>query len=373
MRNQLGVAVVVVMCACGGGGGDQGVVTIHALGSPLVVGQDGDGAWEQLALDADGVAQLNVTSGFYGVIGFCTSALGPSARAEGRFAVDFADVDMSCGSGGTSSRISGVTAPDAMVYAGLTPDLPADAAGMYGLFVHSGLHDVFAVLEGTPSRLLVRRGVDASSDVTLDLPIETEGIDMPTMTPVVTGALSDQVSVYADLTTGSFTDYVFFGSGPTSTPIPPASVVVATDHAAIGASTHTADGSVGCGRQVPLGPTPPTLELPALYSADFDTTQLVWDADDAVEWELAALSLRPVFQPGQTRAVSATFYSSGGWLDAAGAGQVLSVPDLSTLPGWTPELAAFAAGQEIRWNTWTNRGVPEGDYTICAASGTITW
>ena len=61
------------------------------------------------------------------------------------------------------------------------------------------------------------------------------------------------------------------------------------------------------------------------------------------------------------------------WIDATGAGDRFPVIDLSTLPGWPQGRAWFAPGQSLRWDLWTNRGEPSGDYNICGDDGMLTW
>src|SRR5690242_2486810 len=178
MRKQLGLVVVVLACGCGGGGGDDvegDVVTIHAGDAALIVGQDGDGAWQQLTSDSSGTAELPVTSGFYGVIVFCADG-----GAHGTFATDFADITLRCESGATFVDVSGTTAPDAEVWTGQASFATADATGAYSVTVRTGTHDVFAVLAGTPSRLLVRRNIPVLTNSVIDLPIAANGVDMET-------------------------------------------------------------------------------------------------------------------------------------------------------------------------------------------------
>jgi hypothetical protein len=372
------VVVVVVVCGCGGGGGDDGGddtgvedLRIRADGAALVVGQDGAGAWQQLTVDGEGFAHLTVTSGFYGVISFC-----PGGDASGTFATSFEDVTLFCRSPSSVVEITGTTTAGVEVYSGYGSIAVADEVGTYALPVDAGVHDVFAVLPGAPSRVLVRRGVDASADVVLDLPVDLEGLDMQTMTPLVTGDLADETVVYSDLNTASGRDYVSFGGGPTSVPVPPQSMLVDGDHPAIGVSTRSAFVPAdpwqyqGCTTQLPLSTVAPTLQLPQRFSATVDATHVMWAADPAVDWESSSILIMSLAEAG----TSVRYVSSPSWHHIAVAGEPrVPLPDLAAMPGWTAGLTSFAAGSEVRWDVSTYRGVYYGAYLTCGAADLLVW
>jgi len=356
----IGLVAGLAGAGCGGGGGgvDPLELTIDATDTALVVAQDGDGPWQQLTPDANGVARLEVTAGWYGVVGVCAGDPPLTPRAHVVFDTDVADPDVSCGAVVTTSivHVTGTTDPGADIWIDLS-NASVDATGAYEATVRPGTHDVFAVLPGAPARLLVRRDVDLSADATLDLPVSTDGVDMATMSPTVTGAAASDVTVYADLNNAR-DEWVPLGQDPTTVPVAPASVLYPGDHPSIGAS------AAGCSTQKPLGAQPPALALPTPFTATFDAAQVTWQADPAIAWEGVGLSRFTSDAP----AASVDYFVSPGWLAATGAGDQLAFLDLTSLPGWHAGLAAISPTQQVRQNIWTYRGIFNGDYNICSAS-----
>jgi hypothetical protein len=352
--------LIAATVAGGCGGNDASFeLTFDAHGSNLVVAQDGDGPWQQLALDASGTATFEVTAGHFGVGRFCTT--GQAAK----FLFDTEAPDefpMSCTEHvqGALVHLSGTTSPGAELWITSTT-VPVDAAGAYDLTLPAGTYDLFAVLPGTPSRFLAARAVDVSADRVLDLPVAIDGIQMLPVTPTVTGADASEVRILADLNTP--TAYASFGEGPTTVDVPPVGALLATDHAAIGAHAHD------CGIQQPLTTTPPAFQVPAPYTASADRTHATWSADPAVAWEWATIFLSSTGTPRST----VNFFASTTWLAASGSGDSFPIVDLQALPGWTAGLDGFSAGTELEYYVARYRGKYDGDYAYCGAEGDLTW
>jgi len=350
------VWTVVVVGACGGGSGQ---VEVHAPGVALVVAQDGNGAWQQLTLDASDTATFDATAGFYGVGVLCAAVTDNFTRAGLSFETVERHVELSCGTTVDFARVTGTTAPGAEVWID-SFSVIAGASGSYATDVISGAHDVFALLHGAPSKILVRRGVDLSADSTLDLPVATEGVAMETATPVVTGADPASVQLYSDDNTATG-DYIEFasGSGP-GVEIPPASLLGAGDHATVGATAHD------CTRQAPLAPSP-ALAIPTALTATVDHSAARWTADTTVAWDEARIDL----SVGTLTRILA--FATSDWLAASGSGDSWPMVDLETLPGWTPGLAHIPAGSQVQFDVGLSRGAYDGDFTTCATNGTIVW
>jgi hypothetical protein len=106
----------------------------------------------------------------------------------------------------------------------------------------------------------------------------------------------------------------------------------------------------------------------AATTATLDRTLASWTADPSVEWEGV-----DIFVSDDVNRQRMRFSPSVTWLAAAGAGDAFPMLDVKTVPGWTPELGAFADGASIRFDVSLSRGQRDGDFTVCSANGTFTW
>ena len=336
----------------------------------LLVAQDGDGPWEPLSPAWDGFASFEVTSGRYGYAYACERTI-LAPRVLVRFATPEIDAPtVLCTPSSIAPprfTISGTTAPNARVSFAdeiLGGETVADETGAYSLeFVSAGLHDVVAVLDGTPSKMMIVRGVDLAADRTIDLPVATNGVDLPTVAPAVDGAGADPVTVIAELYTANGTDVVL-GNGTTAVSVAPPSILVAGDTASIGASARTADDYRYVQRA--LFATPPPLEVPSAIGAQVDSTVARWDGD----WEYIHLALASPAPSTQLWRVD--YRATREWVVANGAPE-LPVLDVRTLPGWTDAIPVVAPGELVSWNLWGSSGEVAADYEISGADGTLTW
>jgi hypothetical protein len=369
------VAMVAAMIGCGGSGGpsddtgddtgdDAVEIVITTEDSVLLAGQDGDGAWQALTVDENGEARMQVTSDRFGVTSLCavtfqslslqrslTHFLTPDEATDG--------VRLPCGTVSVDAvLVSGTTSPGASVWIA-SRQADVEETGAYSLFVSPGTYDVFAVLPGDPGQVLVTREVVIDDDLTLDLPVATEGVDLLRVTPNVITA-TDAYEVYADLNTVR-DEYVSFGYGGISVGVPPQSILLPSDRPAIGAFAGQ------CTRQVPLPGGTPELQIPSQTTATIDGVRVEWTADPTIDWEGVTLHLSAVGP------MSAGVSATAAYLDAAGGASSFRLVDPETLPGWDAGMPRFVGGDELRWSLSVWRGVYDADYTTCGASGQLIW
>jgi hypothetical protein len=345
-----------VLIGCGGGSGNG--IDVFAPGAALVVVQDGDGAPQELALDADGHGNFAAPSGFYTITRVCPLIGNVRAPAATRYDT-VGEVELPCGVGSLSTRLTGTTAPDAEVWVDSSPVNPDDN-GVYTAFALPARRDVFAVIHAPPVRLFAARDIDLTTDRVLDLPVATEGIELATVTPNVDVAAA-AVSFYTDINTANG-GYVFLGSSSPSVAVPPASALLPGDRATIGAQ------SGNCTVQQALTAATPTFSIPAPLDADLARREITWSADPAVEWELVRLLL---FDAVSNEVLFA--FASTSWLEASGRLDSLPVVDIETLPGFTPELGGFEPGANLNASFGIVRGTFDGDLTSCDVNTTLIW
>ena len=343
--------VLIAALGCNGGSGPD--VTVEAAGAVLAAYQDGDGPWQPLAIDANGVGGFENPAGYYGVAVFC---IDPIEMVSFVYSTE-RTTPLPCPRrlGLDSFTLRGSTAAGAEIWAESSPVFVEGT--QYETSLREGTHDIFALL---PPRILIARDVVMSADRTLDLPVDTEGVDMVSITPSIRGADPGDVILYADVNTGERSDYTFLGEFTTSVLVPPASVLLPRDRVSVGAR------SGNCSTQEALADSV-ELVIPAPFDASIDRAAVSWSADRAVAWDVFAVTLRVGLALIQTRA-------RFDWIEARGAGEVLPIVDPTTIPGWTPELpGAIAAGTTVDADTFLVRGQYDGDYDSCGLATTFTW
>ena len=345
------------------------MLALPAENTVLLVGKDGDGEWQALRPDDTGFASLEVTSGRYGYAYACERASLPP-RVRVRFATPENNPPSALCVPSTipppTFTITGTTAPNARVVVGDDVNgsaAVADGTGAYELpFVGAGVHDVVAVLDGTPAKLLIVRDIDVAADRILDLPIATSGVDLVMLTPTVIGAGGESVMLFSELWTANKTR-VDLGSGATAVPVPPPGSLVTDDAASIRASAQTADGVRLVQRALV---TQPALEIPAAIGATVDQTEVRWGG----EWEFIQLLFMPrVFN---TRLWGIDYAASRAWV-AANGDPALVLVDVRTLPGWTDAIPVAEPGEAGMWQLAGSTGDIVGDYEVSSAEGEIVF
>jgi len=360
----LGIVVVALGSGTIGCGDDSLTLDIVARDVVLIAAQDGDGPWQALTPDAEGRVSFTAPSGRYGLAHLCSAdgLMTPRfLRTMIVLGTEGGEQKVACGASESFVRLTGTTAPGARIAADMM-QATADPSGTYTLEVRPGTHDVVAWLRGTPDLILLERAVDLQADRTLDLPVASAGVEMPMMTPTIAGA-APAVAVFSDLNT-AHEDYVFFTEAPMTVPVPPASLLIAGDQPAIGAR------SVDCVAQEPVGAAAPTLELPSPFVARLDSTMATWQADPTIAWDEVAIALT---SSAGGPSLQLLVFAKSSWIDAAGAGDVVPLADLASLPGWEAAMATFVTGQELRWSVAANRGHYARSYQTCSKTGSLTW
>ena len=338
-------------------------VQIDLVGAPGVfAGQDGDGPWQPLVFDADNHAQLVVTAGRYGLAMLCEQKVFTTTSVSAKFVLsgNLEDQTVGCGSLIQDVEITGTTAPGADVFTDITQTTAEATTGTYSIGVRPGVHDVFAVLRGTPTRLYAQRSIAFASNATLDLPIATAGSDMIAVTPTITGARGT-VTVYADVNT-AHDDYVSFGEDPATAWTLPAALLAPGDRPSIGA--YTSD----CSAQKPATGTAPTLAIAGPFTGGVTPTQATWTADPGIAWEFVRVSVSS--KPGTGGTNRLEYFADMAWLAGASS---LALVDPKTVAGWHDGLAQVPAGPEVRWAVGIERGDRTADLDSCGAFGMATF
>ncbi|MFN0246228.1 MAG: hypothetical protein ACKV2T_04925 [Kofleriaceae bacterium] len=333
---------------------DGFALEIDALEAPVVVVKDGDGPWERVATTTDGRAFVQIYRDFYGVGALCSDEILPIANFI--FDTQPRTVFLPCPVTPTTTavHVRGTTAPMAEVWVG-SLSTRADESGAYDLALwDTGLHDIVAIVPSAPPKIVAQRGVVIAGNTRVDLPA-TGAVEMTVLYPMVTGAERDAIAVSSDLNTS--TDWVSFGSDPTTVYLPPPDFLVPTDRPAIAAHGN------GCTRQHPLSAANEPIELPAPITYTLDRAQVTWSADPAVAWESSLVDIDST--NGRYMA-----YASASWREA-NATSSIPIVDLAALPGWTSDLPRLAADERALVGFSVSRGAFDGDLTSCRASAQL--
>jgi hypothetical protein len=356
---------VALAAGCGNGGSGGLSVEVSAPEAALAAYQDGDGAWIALPLDAAGTGRFTSEAGFYGVTVFCpdrelSGGTIFGSRMQTRYDTGAKTIASGCTIGQLDTvEVTGLTAPDAEVWFDGSP-VVADETGTYRTFATAGTRDVFAIVRGEPSLVLVERDVDLTADRTLDLPVLTDGVAMTTITPVTSGA--DEPLLIADLNTAD-DDWVLLDESRTTLAVLPPELLAPGDRMTVSARASN------CFAQMPADD--PTLVIPAEMDATVNRFAATFAIDPTIVWEGVQARLRPEV-PGLGRTMSVS--ASAEWLVESGALDTIPFVDATTIPGWTPELAGdFGSGNAVSANVNAFRGDFDGEMAGCNVISTFSW
>lgn len=354
------LAAVAALGACSDD--DPTPYTITITGDDHLVylaAQDGDGAWQRLTLDATGQATFTVTRGYHGVASACGDGGGRAASLSVGFDAGAPAAPLArCGVGRTYATVSGtVNPPDAEIALGLFWE--PHAAGSYQMLVPTGTLDA-VVMQG--AQLAIRRGEQVTGDRTLDLDLTVDSFPLATVTPTVTGAGADPVTVYAEILTANQT-YVRHTDASPAALIVPVARRVAGDRVVIGANRGTnARGQVDQ-REV-FGDALPTLAFAPLPALEVDRAGVRFGDG----WAGAGASYRQADYRGLRTYVGAT----AAW-SAAAAADLLPLVDAATLPGWDPAWPRIAPASPIVIEASADIGDLSGDYQAAWVTADATW
>lgn len=355
------LAVAVALGACASDAPSPYTITITGDDHlRYLAAQDGDGAWQRLTLDATGQATFAVTRGYHGVAFACGTIGAAPLFLTVRFDAGPAAAPMApCGDGAPRATLTGaVSPPDAEVslwlYGAIT-----HPAGTYRQSVPVGVVD--AVVAAGP-RIAIRRGERVDADRTLDLDLAIDGFDLASVTPTVTGAGADPVSLYAEILTANQT-YVRHPDAGAAALIVPAARRATGDRVVIGASRGTAARGQIDQREV-AGDGPPALTFAALPALEVDRGAVRFGAG----WDFVMVRY---YETGRSGAWS-TLSTTAAWAAAAGAAAQPLI-DAASLPGWDPAWPTPAAGAAIRLDAWAGIGDLSGDYQTAWVSADATW
>ncbi len=322
--------------------------------------QDGDAPWQRLTLDAAGQATFTVTRGYHG-LAFACGLGGSSPRFlsapfdAGARAAPLAP----CGDGRTYATVSGaVNPPDAEIALGLAYPLP-HAAGSYQVQVPTGALDA-VVMQGT--EIAIRRGEQVTADRALDLDLTVDSFQLATVTPMVTGAGADPVTLYAEILTANQT-YVRHPDASPAALIVPAAQRATGDRVVIGASRGT-DARGQIDQREVFGEALPALAFASLPALEVDRAGVRfgdgWDFASAQYVQADRLGLRT------------TVWTTAAWAAAAGT-DLLPLVDAATLPGWDPAWPRVAPATPIAITAGASIGDLSGDYQTAWVSADATW
>jgi hypothetical protein len=329
---------------------------VTARETAVLAAQDGDGPWQQLFPDVTGLARFEVTTGRYGLAYACS--------------LDYVWVYWSTSQepqtklcGALTATVGGTSTFGASIFSGNGESVPVDASGYYSIRVDHGRHDVVALLPGSPTRFMIARDVPVPlSGGYADLPVDVEGVDMGSVTPIVNGATGGVV-VHATLTTRN-DDRINFGDDPTTVPIPPTNVRIADDSLTVSAT------SGNCTTQRRIGSQTPELDLPAAFSAEVDRTSARWTIDETIDWTEITWIL--IGTSGTSTSRTVAHHRSMSWIEAAGAtDNELPILDVTSLPGWSPGAGTIADADSVQSSLNVSRGERGGDYDMCGVAGVI--
>jgi len=322
--------------------------------------QDGDAPWQRLTLDAAGQATFTVTRGYHG-LAFACGLGGSSPRFlsapfdAGARAAPLAP----CGDGRTYATVSGaVNPPDAKIALGLAYPLP-HAAGSYQVQVPTGALDA-VVMQGT--QIAIRRGEQVTADRALDLDLTVDSFQLATVTPTVTGAGADPVTLYAEILTANQT-YVRHPDASPAALIVPAPQRATGDRVVIGANRGTAARGETTQREV-VAEALPALAFASLPALEVDRAGVRFGDG----WDFAAVAYRASAVGG----LRATVMTTAAWADASGA-TAQPLLDPAALPGWDPAWPTLAASTAITLDAWAGIGDLSGDYQTAWVTADATW
>ena len=361
MWKRAGALAIAALGACASEAPSPYSITVTGDDRLIYVAvQDGAGAWQRLTLDAGGQVTFTVTRGYHGVAAACgTGGDAPRFLATSFDAGAGAGPLAPCGDGRTYATVSGaVNPPDAEIALGLAYPLP-HAAGSYQVQVPVGPLDA-VVMQGT--QIAIRRSEPVTADRTLDLDLTVDSFALAAVTPTVTGAGADPVTLYAEILTANQT-YVRHPDAGASALVVPAARRVAGDRVVVGASRGTvARGQID--QRELSGDTPPPLTFAALPTLEVDRAGVRF----APGWEFAAVSCRSA----DPRGLRTTVFTTAAWAAAAGA-ELQPLLDAATLPGWDPAWPRVAAGSAVTLDAWAGIGELAGDYQTAWVSADATW
>ncbi len=355
------LAAIAATGACAGD--DPTPYTITFTGDDhlaYLAAQDGDGAWQRLTLDATGQATFTVTRGYHGLAFACgTSGIPPRFLSAGFDAGAEAAPWAPCGGGRPYATVSGaVNPPDAEIALGLAFPWP-HAAGSYEERLPLGVLDA-VVMQGT--QIAIRRGELVTGDRTLDLDLSVDSFPLATVTPTVTGAGADPVTLFAEILTANQT-YVRHPDAGGSALIVPVAQRVAGDRVVIGASRGTdARGQVEQ-REV-FGEALPALAFAPLPALEVDRAGVRFGDG----WEF----IRAQYGQADHLGLRTAVWTTAAWAAAAGT-DLLQPVDAATMPGWDPAWPRVAPATPIAITAGAGRGDLSGDYQTAWVSADATW
>ena len=347
------VLATLGLAACGSDAGTE-PYTLTISGSPVMyaAAQDGDGAWQQLTLDASGHATFEVTRGYHGVVAACLRGY-----LSAWFDADGDQPWQPCGNGApaTVAQVSGAVIPaTAVVF--MQNDLWPTTDGTYRVASTTGRRDLIATTDG---RALIQRDLQLDADRTIDLDVDTDGFALTTLAPTVTGNGATPFTAYTEILTANGT---YVRTSETAFAVVPSAQRVTGDRVVIGAAMVDGDRSEIVQREV-TAEVAPALTFEPLPALQVDRTSARWGDG----WDFIGLSYFPSLSAGTRVHAMAT----GAWLAASGA-TALPVLD-ATLPGLDPTWTWAAAGTTVRFLTWAGIGDISGDYQAAYVDTSLPW
>ncbi len=322
--------------------------------------QDGDGAWQRLNLDAAGQATFEVTHGYHGVAFACgVAGSRPRFLSAGFDAGAEAAPWVPCGGGRPYATVSGVVSPpDAEIALGLAYPI-THPAGSYQERVPIGVLDA-VVMQGT--QIAIRRGEQVTADRTLPLDLTVDAFQLATVTPTVTGAGADPVTLFAEILTANQT-YVRHPDATPAALIVPVARRVAGDRVVIGANRGTAARGQVDQREV-FGETLTALAFAPLPTLEADRAGVRFGDG----WETIHAQYSQADHLGLRTAV----WTTAAWAAAAGT-DLLQPVDAATMPGWDPAWPRVAPATPIAIAAGASIGDLSGDYQAAWVSVDATW
>lgn len=336
---------VLGLTACGDSGPAPYTLTLLGDRVSYVAAQDGDGAWQQIAFDASGMATFEVTRGYHGLAVVCVRLLIVRYDAG-------ADEPLAPCATVTSSQISGTVMPATATVWGQR-GLGDSTNGTYRVRTSQGRRDLVALAD---DRVLFQRDLQIDADRTIDLDVSAAGVPLTTLTPIVSGNGAESFRAYAEILTVNGT-YAETSSGTFA--VVPSAQRVPGDRVAIGAQI-TIGGSVQTVQREQINELAPSLTFEPLPHLAIDRAGMQWDP----EWDFAAT------QYGGTTYL----HTTAAWAAASGA-SVAPLVDGPSLPGWdvTLTLPWPQAGAAVPAVVWAGVGDISGDYRANHIETTLTW
>lgn len=336
---------------------DDTVLQIEAREARVVVVQDGDGPWQQVALTSDGTAAVEIGADRYGVGALCTDQ-GAGAGATFLFDTLPRSVVLTCPQGVATMpapvHVRGSTAPGATVWiAGRSAQ--ADATGAFDVAVSaSGQHDVIALVPTTPPAIVARRALVLAGDTVVDLPA-ADAVELTALYPML--ARTDAGVAFA-ATLHTATDRVPLPVERATVFVPPPSFLVPADRTTVAARGR------GCAQQRSLAAAGEPFALPAPLVFAVDRSQVAWTADPAIAWDAALVEI----DGGLGGTYSA--YASASWR-ATTVASAIPIVDLAALPGWSRGLPSLVPEQPASLRLTISTGSPDGDLVECTAGAEL--